>query len=95
MRTRLAAISLVLVVSCLLWAPSAIALSGTASSGSAASAEYPDPDNKETLNATASGGDSGGGGSLPFTGLAVLSVAGLGALILSGGLVLRHRTRET
>jgi hypothetical protein len=40
------------------------------------------------------GGGNGGGGTLPFTGLDLAGIAGVGAILLVGGLTLHRASRR-
>ena len=95
----------IVAVSALLALPApAGAISGDASDGSAAVAQYPVAGHSGTLgdktgggtnpggnNAAAHGATSAAGGGLPFTGFAILFLAGFGVLSLSAGVAIRRR----
>jgi hypothetical protein len=94
MKSRLA-MALVLTVGMLFSMTGAgLAISGSSSSGSAATAQYPpndppkDPkDPKATIQAKATG-------SLPFTGYAAVPILLIGVVLLGTGFVLRRRTED-
>ena len=71
----------------------AMAISGSASQGNVAEAEYPPPKVADTD--TVSGGGSGDGDGIPFSGFALVTLAGLGLLTLTGGFALRRASRTS
>jgi hypothetical protein len=99
MKSRLA-IALVLTVGMLLSMTGVgLAVSGTSSSGSAATAEYPPPHHDPHPPSAITSIDPGtqhaaAHGNLPFTGYAAIPVLLGGIVLLGTGLVLRRRTRN-
>jgi hypothetical protein len=74
----------------------ALAISGSSSSGNVPSAEYPDNDAKKSDNlggSTSAGGGSDKGG-IPYTGFAIVVLAGLGVLAVTGGVSMRRAARD-
>jgi hypothetical protein len=68
----------------------ALAISGSSSSGNVPSAEYPDNDAKKNDNL---GGSTSAGG-IPYTGFAIVVLAGLGVLAVTGGVSMRRAARD-
>ena len=102
-----ALVTVVAVLALLAFPATAGAISGEASDGSAGSAQYPLVGHTGSLGDKAVGGSNpgannaavrgvtsgggGGGGGLPFTGFAIVSLAGFGVLSLSAGVAIRRR----
>jgi hypothetical protein len=90
-RRHLKPVTILCVSLVTMWALAApsttLALSGSSSSGNAASAQYLQPGHRTRVTTTVEG-------NLPFTGYAVLSVFAIGLCLASGGVLVRARTRR-
>jgi hypothetical protein len=101
MKSRLAATAVLMLVFALVIAAPSFAVSGSSSSGSAASAQYPqfDPSNEIHIpptppNHTVPPSPETQNSALPFTGYAAIPVLLGGIALMGGGLLIRRRTRR-